>query len=105
MRRSDRRPGFRRVFVVVAIALIGIAALSRFGTQTHSVPRAQKAPEAYRLVHAIGNDESIVAEGLSKYDCEARKKDNIAVAEALGIHSERLGIGSITCLPESLFDD
>lgn len=103
MRRIDRRPGLGSAFVAVTIALIGVAALSRFGTQTHSVPLAHNAPEAYRLVHAIGNDETIVAEGLSKHDCEARKKDNIAVAETLGIHSERLGIGSITCLPESLF--
>lgn len=61
--------------------------------------------ETYRLVHAIGNDEKIVAKGLSKPDCEAMKKDRIAIAEALGIHSEKLGIGSITCLPESLFED
>lgn len=61
--------------------------------------------ETYRLVHAIGNEETVVAKGLSKSECERRKKDNIAVAEALGIHSERLGIGSITCLPESIFED
>lgn len=61
--------------------------------------------ESYRLVHAIGNDEKTIAKELSKQDCEAMKKDRVAIAEALGIHSERLGIGSITCLPESLFDD
>jgi hypothetical protein len=60
--------------------------------------------ETYRLVHAIGNSERIVAKGLSKAECQAMKKDRIAIAEALGIHSERLGVGSITCLPESDFN-
>jgi len=62
------------------------------------------AAETYRLVHAVGNDEKIVAKDLSKKDCEAMKKDRTAIAEALGIHSEKLGVGSITCLPESLFN-
>jgi hypothetical protein len=61
--------------------------------------------ETYRLVHAIGNDEKIAAKGLSKQGCEAMKRDRVAIAEALGIHSEQLGIGSITCLPDSLFDN
>ena len=59
--------------------------------------------ETYRLVHALGNKERFVAKGLSKAECAARKREHIKVAEALGIHSERMGIGSITCLPESLF--
>jgi len=63
------------------------------------------AAETYRLVYALGNDETIIARGLSKPECERRKKDNKVVAEALGIYNERLGIGSITCLPESLFND
>lgn len=61
--------------------------------------------ETYRLVHAIGNKETVLAKGLSESECRRRKSDNIAVAEALGIHNERLGIGSITCLPDSLFND
>lgn len=61
--------------------------------------------ETYRLIHAVGNDESEVARDLSKAECETRKKDLKGVAEALGIHSERLGIGSVVCLPESFFDD
>lgn len=61
--------------------------------------------ETFRLVHAIGNDETIVARGLTERECQAMKRDRIAIAEKLGIHSERLGGGSITCLPESLFDD
>ena len=61
--------------------------------------------ETYRLVHAIGNTEKIIAKDLSKPECEARKREHIKVAEGLGVHSEKLGVGSITCLPESLFDD
>ena len=61
--------------------------------------------ETYRLVHAIGNTEHISAKGISKPECEARKRELKIVAEALGTYNERLGIGSITCLPDSLFDD
>ena len=61
--------------------------------------------ETYRLVHAIGNTEREIARDLTKGECDLMKRDRIAVAEALGIHSERLGQGSITCLPESLFED
>lgn len=61
--------------------------------------------ETYRLVHALGNSEKEVARGLSKAKCTERKRELIKTAESLGIHSERLGIGSITCLPESLFED
>lgn len=61
------------------------------------------SPETFRLVHAAGNDETEVARGLSRSECDRRKADNTAVAEALGIHSERLGTGSIACLPESVF--
>lgn len=61
--------------------------------------------ENYRLIHALGNDEMTVARDISKEDCERLKADRKAVAEALGTHSERLGVGSITCLPEVLFAD
>jgi len=61
--------------------------------------------ETYRLIHAIGNSEKVLAKGHSKRDFEPMKTDRIAIAEALGIHSERLGTGSITCLHESLFDE
>ncbi len=61
--------------------------------------------ETYRLIHAIGNSEKVIAKGLTKQACEEMKRDRVAIAEALGIHSEKLGIGSITCLPESLFAD
>ena len=61
--------------------------------------------ETYRLIHAIGNDENEVARDLTKAECDAMKADQKAVAEALGVHSERLGLGSITCLEEGFFED
>jgi hypothetical protein len=79
--------------------IIRAVAAAAFLTSTAS------AAETYRLIHAIGNEESEAARDLSKTECEAMKADRIAVAEALGIHSEKLGIGSITCLPESIFED
>lgn len=104
-RKLDRRPGFGRALFAAGFALIGVAALSRLGGDWEPKFAPHTPPtDKYRLVHAIGNNETIVARGLSKQDCETRKEDNITVAEALGIHSERLGIGSITCLPESLFE-
>lgn len=78
-----------RIVLVLGLALSTSAALA----------------ETYRLVHAIGNTEKLIAKQLSKRDCEVRKREHIVIAEALGIHSEKLGIGSITCLPESFFDD
>ena len=60
--------------------------------------------ETYRLIHAIGNTEREVARGLSKGECTIRERELIATAEALGTHNEKLGVGSITCLPESIFN-
>jgi len=59
--------------------------------------------ETYRLVHAIGNTEKVVAKNLTKPDCEERKRELKATATALGTYNESTGFGSITCLPESLF--
>ena len=61
--------------------------------------------ETYRLVHAIGNTEHEAARDLSKAECETKKAELKAAAEALGTYNERTGYGSITCLPESLFED
>lgn len=90
-------------FVIAIFALVAIASVMQRKDETTGAATA--STESYRLVHAIGNDETVVARGLSKSECQRRKRDNIAVAEALGIHSERLGVGSITCLPESFFLD
>lgn len=55
--------------------------------------------ETYRLVHAVGNDEQVVAKDLSKSDCERQRDEYKIVAAALGTG------GSVTCLPESFFAD
>lgn len=70
-----------------------------------AAPTVAASAEEYRLVHAIGNTEHVVEKGLTKAQCEGLKKERIAIAEAMRIHSEKLGIGSITCLPESFFLD
>lgn len=83
------------------IMILGlIIAAGYAGTHTNNDPPPIPAPapaETYSLVHAIGNDETIIAKGLSKRECETRKKDNTIVAAALGVG------GSITCLPDSIF--
>lgn len=61
------------------------------------------ASETYRLVQAIGNSEKVHAKGLSKEECETRKRELKAVAEGIGTYNEKTGFGSITCLPDSLF--
>lgn len=103
---TGRRPGAGRALLGVASALIVVAALSRFGAESGPPSRpGSQEHETYRLIHSIGNDETIVARDLPGRECELRKKDNIAVSQVIGVHSERPGIGSITCLPETLFKD
>jgi hypothetical protein len=63
------------------------------------------ASETYRLVQAIGNSEKVHAKGLSKAECETKKRELKAVAEAIGTYNEKTGFGSITCLPDSFFKD
>ena len=60
--------------------------------------------ETYRLVHSLGEAEQVAAKGLSLEECERRKAELKTVAAALGTYNEASGIGSITCLPESLFE-
>jgi len=82
----------RRLKALLVLAgIIGVAAFSA------NLP-GKADPETFRLVHAIGNDETIVATGLTSGACQTRKADHKAVAGALGVP------GSITCLPESLFN-
>lgn len=93
-----------RRLLLIAIAIGAFLTLGN-DDDSQGPPKLQAVEaEKYRLVHAIENTERIVAKGLSKRECESRKREHIAVAEALGVHSERLGIGSITCLPESFFE-
>lgn len=69
---------------------------------TATVATAAQA-ETYRLVHAIGNTEKVVAKDLSKSECDRQKRELKLTATALGTYNESTGKGSITCLPESLF--
>ena len=57
------------------------------------------APETYRLIHAIGNEENEIARDLTKAECERRRDEHKAVSSALGIG------GTVTCLPEWVFED
>ncbi|MGQ2989521.1 MAG: hypothetical protein ACT7A5_32125 [Ferrovibrionaceae bacterium] len=66
-------------------------------------PPSSKA-ERYRLVHAVGNDELVLAGNLTKAECEGRREDRKRSATAAGTYNEATGYGSITCLPESLFE-
>lgn len=84
--------------VVILAAIIG-AAYYAGGDSQSSATRVAAEAESYRLVHAVGNNETVMAKGLTKSECEARKKDNTTVAAALGAG------GSITCLPETLFNN
>lgn len=59
--------------------------------------------ETYRLVHAIGNDETFVARGLQEYECRMQRDELKEVATALGTYNETTGHGSITCQPESSY--
>lgn len=96
--------GFLIVIVIVGGALVLGQFLPSDETRSQTTSSDYAAStEKYRLIHAIGNDETEVARDLSKRECEEMKADRIAVAEALGIHSEKLGVGSITCLPEGIF--
>lgn len=51
--------------------------------------------ETYRLIQAIGNSEKETA-GLTKQECEAKKREIQAVTDAIGAG------GTVTCIPESL---
>lgn len=57
------------------------------------------AEETYRLIHAIGNMERESARNLTKAECEKRRDELKEVAQRLGTP------GSITCLPEWVFND
>jgi hypothetical protein len=62
------------------------------------------ADETYRLVYALGNDETVVAKDLSKSECTTKKAEFKAVATALGTYNEATGYGSVSCQPSSFFE-
>lgn len=57
------------------------------------------ADETYRLVHAIGQTEKILAKGLGKSECRRLRDERRKIVALLGVG------GSVTCLPESIFTD
>lgn len=75
--------------------IVGAAYASSRAQNTET--RASNPAETYRLVHAIGNSEKILAENMSERDCRKEKAERIKIVAALGAG------GSVTCLPESLF--
>lgn len=105
----EKKPGFGRVFLGIAIIFVAIFALSKMTppnsrpSDASSTQGSGVSTETYRLIHAIGSDEKEAARGLSKRGCDSQKVELKAVAEALGTYNEKTGFGSITCLPESTF--
>lgn len=57
------------------------------------------ASETYRLVHAIGQTEKILAKGLGQSECRRLRDERRKIVALLGVG------GSVTCLPESIFTD
>ncbi len=85
MRRERNRPKLARVLVAVGcvIYLLDISAAQA---------------ETYRLIQALGNTEHESARGLSKPECEEKKRELNAIGEALGTS------GSIKATPFSKSD-
>ncbi|OCJ52968.1 hypothetical protein A6U94_09610 [Agrobacterium tumefaciens] len=105
---SRSKPGFGRIAALVVAMIIGGVILSKLDrtatpNASSSVSSVSSKAETYRLIQALGNSENEAARGLSKAECEDRKKELKSVGNALGTYNETLGYGSITCLPESTF--
>jgi hypothetical protein len=97
-----------RAFLIIAAAIGVLYFAVRSSSGPDSTPAnsttTNASAESYWLVHAIGNAEKVVAKGLTLSECKSRKTEYTKAAEALGVHSESQGIGSITCLPASDFE-
>lgn len=92
------RPGFARVIAALSVIGLGLFLLPKDKAITTNNNRT--TPETYRLIHALGDTEEIEY-GLSKTECEERKRWLKLAGEKLGTYSETLGIGSIVCIPDS----
>ncbi|AOF91847.1 hypothetical protein [Sinorhizobium sp. RAC02] len=90
---------------IIIVVFAGFFLWLMFGTDDGGKDRKVASSETYRLVQALGNTERVSAKGLSKRECESRKRELKEVATALGTFDEQTGYGSITCLPDSLFMD
>lgn len=97
---KNEKPGFGRAFGAAALCFGAIAIVSLIGKGDQNSRQERRPLETFSLVHAIGNTEQVSGKGLSKQECENRKRDLKVVAEALGSYNERTGYGSITCLPD-----
>ena len=90
---------------IIIVALAGFFLWLMLGSHGENSDRRIASSDTYRLVQALGNTERVSARGLSKRECESRKRELKEVATALGTFDEQTGYGSITCLPDSLFTD
>lgn len=86
-------------------AFVVAAMLFGEGNPRQASRQSAPEPETYRLIFAIGNEESEIEGWLSEDECHERRDELKATADALGAYNEAAGFGSITCLPESLFED
>lgn len=98
-----------RIVLLIVFLIFGLWVMSQSGSRNSPAPTApaagHSAPsvEKFRLLHTIGNDEKVVAQGLSRAECEQRLGDLKATSTRLGTFNEATGYGSIACLPESAF--
>lgn len=104
-----------RPLLAVGALLVGLYVAAQVSPLRSTTPSANSRPversasvapasaETFQLIHARGNDETEAVRGLSRAECERRRDELKAVATQLGTYNEALGIGSITCLPESVF--
>ncbi|MDX3929255.1 MAG: hypothetical protein QHC90_26070 [Shinella sp.] len=107
MNNVQKRPSFGRVLLTAAgiLAAVYAASIISPGETTLADGTPTGEAETFRLIHAIGNTEQEAARDLSRHECEERKRQLKAAGEAVGTYNEKLGIGSITCLPESDFEN
>lgn len=76
-------------------AAVGIVAVAYWSAEPDPRALVSAVPTpTYRLVHAVGNTESIVRTGLQLPECRAFRDERKNVATLIGAG------GSVTCLPE-----
>lgn len=102
---GNEKPGCGRAVVAILVTGVVILAISLLEKGGRTAITTKPAAETYRLVHAIGNTEKVSAKGLSKDECDARKRELKAISEKIGTYNERTGYGSITCIAESIMRD
>lgn len=101
--RAHSKPGFGRVAIAITAIFAVLFVISKVSPRDEVSSPTMAKSETYRLVHAIGNTERESARGLSKNECEEKKRELKSVGTALRSYNENTGYGSIACLPESSF--